>query len=305
MPSSVVAGEDGGRALTKRFIAEREFQATAFELEGVLSSAEAAHFVACSEALGFDNAHHPNYQNQEIDRAEEQYRQNDRAVYHASEEEVQWLFERLRPHLAPEIATAQCTWGLWGLNDMWRLYRYNASRTRFPPHFDNCTAKTDSLLSFMSVLVYLTDDFKGGGTQFFDTSRGPPATVIGGVKPKVGSVVVFRHLGRNSPLHEGQAYEGGREPKYVLRTDVMYQALDRCGRAFLDMVGRTGLSPPYDKIPYVYPASKVEQVLELSVSAVALLGGANSRERLLAALRQLLSDGWARDEAVAAAARCM
>ncbi len=48
-----------------------------------------------SERLGFDNARHPDYQSVDIDREEEAFRQNDRMVYHASEQEneVRLLFQ--------------------------------------------------------------------------------------------------------------------------------------------------------------------------------------------------------------------
>ena len=38
----------------------------------------------------------------------------------------------------------------------------------FPPHFDNSTTKTASLTSLYSVLIYLTEDFDGGATSFFN-----------------------------------------------------------------------------------------------------------------------------------------
>jgi hypothetical protein len=63
--------------------------------------------------------------------------------------------------------------------------------------------------SFLTLMVYLNDDFEGGSTDFL-------AEEIR-VKPERGMVLVFDH-----PLvHQGAPVLRGA--KYVMRTDVMYR----------------------------------------------------------------------------------
>lgn len=61
--------------------------------------------------------------------------------------------------------------------------------------------------SFLTVILYLNDDYSGGQTRF-----GPVA-----VQPKAGMALLFPHELR----HEGEAVTAGT--KEVLRTDVMYR----------------------------------------------------------------------------------
>ena len=75
----------------------------------------------------------------------------------------------------------------------------------FAPHFDIGHEKSFLERSVLSVVVYLNDDFEGGGTRFEDVT----------VKPKAGSAVVFAQDLR----HEGLRVKSG--VKRVMRTDVM------------------------------------------------------------------------------------
>jgi prolyl 4-hydroxylase len=68
--------------------------------------------------------------------------------------------------------------------------------------------REESLLTFM---VYLSEDYSGGTTDFFH----PDDRLKASVTPRLGMALVFEHL----QLHEGAAVQSGR--KYVLRTDVM------------------------------------------------------------------------------------
>mmetsp|Transcript_1522 Transcript_1522/g.4672 ORF Transcript_1522/g.4672 Transcript_1522/m.4672 type:complete len:89 (+) Transcript_1522:768-1034(+) len=77
------------------------------------------------------------------------------------------------------------------------------------------------------MLLYLTDDFEGGATTFFDEDGGPPVAV----EPVAGSALLFWQsfkLGRDrvrdaagAPLHEGSLVLSG-SPKLSVRTDVLY-----------------------------------------------------------------------------------
>jgi hypothetical protein len=65
-------------------------------------------------------------------------------------------------------------------------------------------------------MVYLNSDFSGGETKFYGEDRQRRVAV----RPERGMALVFVHL----QLHEGAPVVSGR--KYVLRTDVMYTALE-------------------------------------------------------------------------------
>lgn len=147
-------------------------------------------------------------------------------------------------------------YNICGLNRRWRIYRYSAdNQENFAPHIDagfppsslsndGTTLIWDStenmqnneypkdVVSRLTVLMYLNDDFVGGHTKFYSpVSDGPESEVIAAVKPKTGSVLLFpQAVGEdavdyarlNWPLHEGSPVSTGNRPKYVIRSDVLF-----------------------------------------------------------------------------------
>lgn len=81
-----------------------------------------------------------------------------------------------------------------------------------------------------SVLLYLNDAHAGGETIFYPGGKATPSDAVR-VVPRAGAALVFPH-GRHplSPLHEGAPLEGAPAgapsppPKYVIRTDVLFQS---------------------------------------------------------------------------------
>eukprot|EP00746_Dinoflagellata_sp_MGD_P056274 gnl/MRDRNA2_/MRDRNA2_243935_c0_seq1.p1 gnl/MRDRNA2_/MRDRNA2_243935_c0~~gnl/MRDRNA2_/MRDRNA2_243935_c0_seq1.p1 ORF type:complete len:304 (-),score=54.48 gnl/MRDRNA2_/MRDRNA2_243935_c0_seq1:133-1044(-) len=202
----------------------------ALQISKVLPRQMAEQYVQSAEGLGFDNAHHPSYQNQEKDQSEESYRKNDRCVYQATQAQVKLLFDRLGPFLPPHLdAGTFGSWHLWGLNDMWRFYRYREGQS-FPIHQDNMTAKAKNMTTWFTVLIYLSDGFKGGSTLMHDYKEEVKQEVV----PEVGGALIFFHMPPWSPLHSGAPVSEG--VKYVLRTDVMYKA---------EQPSSFALTPPY------------------------------------------------------------
>ena len=144
-----------------------------------------------------------------------------------------------------------------GLNRRWRIYRYNAGgEETFAPHIDagfppsglspdgrtlvwdeNCG--DEQVVSHLTVLMYLNDDFVGGSTNFYQpmnqSTEKEKATVpplIASVHPVAGSCLVFpQGVGEEAvefarqhwPLHEGSPVLSGR-PKYVIRSDILFAA---------------------------------------------------------------------------------
>eukprot|EP01006_Ploeotia_vitrea_P050358 TRINITY_DN67450_c7_g2_i1.p1 TRINITY_DN67450_c7_g2~~TRINITY_DN67450_c7_g2_i1.p1 ORF type:complete len:271 (-),score=24.88 TRINITY_DN67450_c7_g2_i1:92-904(-) len=226
---------------------EIEGVSSGLQLLNVLQPENCEHAITFAEQLGFDNATHPNYQDKWIDKKEKNYRKNDRCVYEATEREVEWLYDALKDHCAQNISEPGWgSWDIWGINEMWRIYKYQPGQW-FPVHKDNTTVKTKALMSWVTVLVYLSEGFEGGGTAFCESVYEKPHTVI---QPIQGSVVMFNHTGKHSPWHIGLPHTSEGKVKYVLRTDVMYQCNEMCPPIDLP------LSAPFDEKLYVYPKYK-------------------------------------------------
>jgi hypothetical protein len=142
-----------------------------------------------------------------------------------------------------------------GLNRRWRVYKYapNAMES-FAPHIDagfppsGLTVDQDALVhdasadyasgivSRLTILLYLNDDFVGGETNFYSplaASRGshePVERIIAAVRPVAGSCLIFPQcVGPDAmdyarqywPLHEGSPVQSGA-PKYVIRSDILF-----------------------------------------------------------------------------------
>ena len=143
-----------------------------------------------------------------------------------------------------------------GVNKRWRVYRYAPNGCdQFSPHIDagfppsslsndgtqliwDSTKEGGScmgeIVSRLTVLMYLNDDFSGGETNFFHPRSeldGDVLELLASVKPEQGSILVFpQAVGEDAveyarqrwPLHEGSPVTGGSRPKYVIRSDVLF-----------------------------------------------------------------------------------
>lgn len=122
------------------------------------------------------------------------------------------LFERARDYLPPALhGSSVYGWSLCGFNERWRFYRY-MPRQQFDWHVDGIVRLAPDKQSALTFMIYLNDDFEGGSTDF-DADAGPLS-----VRPTTGAALVFPHKVR----HRGAPVVSGM--KYVLRSDVMYQA---------------------------------------------------------------------------------
>lgn len=141
------------------------------------------------------------------------YRTNDRWVADdpALADEV---LAAARPHLpATLVDEAGIRWRLSGLNPRMRACRYRAGQW-FGPHRDGVHWQSARERSWLSVLVYLDDGFRGGDTRVFADRHG--ARVVRRIVPARGKLAIFDH----TLWHDGAPVEAGT--KHVLRTDVMY-----------------------------------------------------------------------------------
>lgn len=119
------------------------------------------------------------------------------------------LFDQLKEHLPN---TYKDVWKLSKLNNRFRYYRYGVGQ-KFSPHIDGKYKESENCESKLTLLIYLSEDFIGGETTFFDQTED---NIRFKVVPKLGQVLVFDH----HQLHSGDPVLEGI--KYVLRTDVMY-----------------------------------------------------------------------------------
>jgi hypothetical protein len=148
---------------------------------------------------------------------------------------------------------------LIGLNRRWRVYKYAPGGIEsFQPHIDagfppsglspDCTElvwdashdyndDTDNhndknaptrIVSRLTILFYLNDAFVGGETNFY-VDHG--SRLIASVRPRTGSCLIFpqgvgeaavEYARNHWPLHEGSPVMAG-EPKYVIRSDILFQ----------------------------------------------------------------------------------
>ena len=104
-------------------------------------------------------------------------------------------------------------------------------------HWDASHQYPPSTVSRLTVLIYLNEDFSGGHTKFYSPlceqdrasdwndganakNNNPEENVIASIQPKTGSILISRHVW---PLHEGSPVTSGKRPKYVIRTDVLFE----------------------------------------------------------------------------------
>lgn len=181
-----------------------------------LSAQECREHIARSEARGFNAAasHYP-----------PSYRNNDRQVVDDPVFARQ-MGERLAGHVPPRLEHEGETWAFDGINERFRFCRYRAGQ-QFNLHQDGVHHRGPGLQSRLTFMVYLTDGdaFDGGDTLFYSAgpagdANGAPARLIGRVRPRAGSLILFDHR----LWHSGETVSRG--VKHILRSDVIYRRHD-------------------------------------------------------------------------------
>lgn len=133
---------------------------------------------------------------------DKEIRDNDRVVFD-DKELADKMWERIK-EFVPQIDGFDPL----GLNERFRYYRYQGGQ-QFKPHVDGSVKLSETDISFITVLMYLNEDFTGGETTFIIENES--------IKPETGMLLLFTH----KQLHSGRPVPDG--VKYVLRTDVMYR----------------------------------------------------------------------------------
>lgn len=101
------------------------------------------------------------------------------------------------------------SWKPIGLNERFKVYKYSDPNEFFAAHYDGRFLRVpEQEESFLTILIYLNEDFEGGETSFQD----------GDIKPQTGMAALMT---QGNYLHEALPVTKGT--KYVLRSDVMYR----------------------------------------------------------------------------------
>lgn len=165
-------------------------------IDGFLATEECKHLISLAEQAGFADAPIISYGREVLAR---EVRNNLRVLIDDSK-----LASELWVRVQPLLGIWVPGWKAVGLNERFRFYRYEHDQM-FSLHRD-LPYETRNTRSFLSLIMYLNDDFEGGETEFEGFS----------VLPKVGRAAVFKH----SLLHQGNAVKTG--VKYAVRTDIMF-----------------------------------------------------------------------------------
>lgn len=204
----------------------------AFIIHNALTPRECEKYIEITEGLGFTDA--PISTGLNSAQMMKDVRDNLRVMWQATPEMMNPIWERIKT-LIPATVTLGSgkEWHIVNehpLNERFRFYRYDEKQI-FQPHFDGCfPRKIGEEQSHFTLIIYLNDGFDGGETTFFPGNINSMWNAQRKthqekrVNPKVGSALLFRHSGVNSPLHEGSPHRSPGMRKYVLRTDVMYRA---------------------------------------------------------------------------------
>lgn len=177
------------------------------ELYGVFTPDECAAMIERAEALGFvpaEVAAGPGGQQVLM----ENYRRSGRVMMDDLAL-AQEIFDRIKDETLPQVGKGASVRILSSLNPRLRFLRYEQG-DYFAPHFDDCR-KHGRERSFLTMMLYLNEDFEGGSTAFLGHEGARTAFV-----PKTGSVLLFEH----KLEHEGCTVMSG--VKYCIRSDVMY-----------------------------------------------------------------------------------
>mmetsp|Transcript_45260 Transcript_45260/g.105617 ORF Transcript_45260/g.105617 Transcript_45260/m.105617 type:complete len:1013 (-) Transcript_45260:29-3067(-) len=184
----------------------------AFALRGLLSAAEAASFTRSLRRVGFGQS--------DVAREFPSSLRNNSRLIHFSEALASALYRRLAPHLAhrdiylaqPMGFGAEGRWKPVGVNPCFRMAQYKEGE-HFASHCDGMYANDHDECSIYSLVLYLNEDYEGGGLDFTDTACC--------FRPSAGCAVLLPH---DLPHSAGEVYAG---TKYVARSELMFRCIDR------------------------------------------------------------------------------
>lgn len=203
----------------------------AFQLLNVLSVEECQRLIEITESLG--------YLKDAAVSLPRSVRHNDNVTWVVDEDTDKIIWNRCKHFFSDEKKIFAGKKPL-GLNARFRLYRYHAGDF-FKTHSDGSwpgSRVIDGELiadaypdrwSQMTFLIFLTDDFEGGATQFIVNKTHPEDPVQSmddaktvSLRTPVGGVLCFPHgMHPLHRLHSSEQITAG--VKYIIRSDVLYE----------------------------------------------------------------------------------
>ncbi len=202
-----------------------------FQLFNVLSQVECESLVSLTESLG--------YLEDAAVSLPRSVRHNHNITWIADDETNDIIWQRCKPLMSDPNQIFAGKKSL-GLNSRFRFYRYQPG-DYFSPHSDGAwpgTRIVDSQLvhdaygdrwSQLSFLLFLSDDYAGGATQFYVNKYDPtkPARTneevsLVNIRTPLGGALCFPH--GTHPLHclhSSEAIVTGS--KYIIRSDVLFE----------------------------------------------------------------------------------
>ena len=203
----------------------------AFQIFDVLDTGECARLVTMTETLG--------YLEDAAVSLPRSIRHNDNATWVADDETNRIIWNRCAALLQDEDGILGGKAAL-GINSRFRFYRYGPG-DYFAPHSDGAWPGSrviddelianayDDRFSQLSLLLFLSDQYEGGATQFLVSKSDPALPArnnadmnVVDVRTPLGAVLCFPH--GNHPLHclhASQKIVSGY--KYIIRTDVLFE----------------------------------------------------------------------------------
>lgn len=174
-----------------------------FTLSKVFSDKECNKLIQYAEETGFNATNMDDLQ-----ANAEPYRINDR-LFLTDTQLAHKVYNRIQHQLPQTIESCDKQWRPYRVCETFRIYKYNQEQY-FKWHEDGYERFSDVEETFLTLLIYLNDDFTDGITQF-------PWEKI---KPEKGMALLFPHNIR----HRATSPKGGT--KYVLRSDVSFILAD-------------------------------------------------------------------------------
>ena len=169
-------------------------------LDKLLTEEECKNIIQIGDELGYKK---PTVKTPEGEMVREDIRNNGSALVDDTEL-TNTLFNKFKNDLPQEIDGYK----LKGLNEQMKVYRYEVGQ-QFKMHKDVPYRPSNNERSFITMLIYLNEDYKGGETFFID----------GNVTAETGKCLLFQQ----NVLHAGIKVTEG--VKYAIRTDVMYEKI--------------------------------------------------------------------------------
>ena len=172
-----------------------------YVIHNFLTNKECEEYINKSEKIGYHSSALRSVKGKAVQIKE---LRNNYRVITDDHNSAKYLWNKLENSL-PNLVS---DWKAIGLNEKFRYYRYNSGEL-FDWHSDGYFERNSNERSYMTFMIYLSENFKGGDTKFKKFN----------IKPVKGMALLFMH----NLVHQGAPVSKGT--KYVLRSDVMYSKL--------------------------------------------------------------------------------